>query len=179
MAVPVSIFDARRQLRYELDDDSNDEQLHDLISRAVAWVERYTGHLMEAREVTETFEHWDRPLLRAWPIKPGAVPVIAYELGGAPMELSGQLSGRIVASRRPARLLCPSGMLWPWFAYDTGISVTFRAGYEPRDVVPGNLRSAILVMITAYHEDREGGELFTKAEASARGLCRDFRHRRL
>jgi hypothetical protein len=31
-------------------------------------------------------------------------------------------------------------------------------------------------MLTAYYEDREGGDLFCKAEASARRLCR--RHRR-
>jgi hypothetical protein len=37
----------------------------------------------------------------------------------------------------------------------------------------------MLVLITAYDDDREGGDVFQQAEATARRLCRDYRFRAL
>jgi hypothetical protein len=54
-----------------------------------------------------------------------------------------------------------------------------RAGYEAGDAVPGNFRRAMLMLISAYDSDREGGEVFQKAEASARRLCGRLRARSL
>jgi hypothetical protein len=37
----------------------------------------------------------------------------------------------------------------------------------------------MLVMLTAFYEDREGGALFAAAESTARSLCRSYRIRTL
>jgi hypothetical protein len=66
-----------------------------------------------------------------------------------------------------------SGTRWPWAGT---AEVTFTAGFEAANDIPKGPRQALLVMLTAYYEDREGGDLFIKAEASARRMCR--RHKR-
>lgn len=175
MAIPVTIEDARRQIQLGEDDDSQDADLLQFIDDAAAWVEDYTGHILVARDVVEKFESFDRLRLRAWPIKPDADVGIGYDpASGAAMNLYG---ARIVSSSRPAAILPAIGTRWPGCA--RGVTVLVRAGYEPSDPVPGNFRRAMLILISAYDSDREGGAIFQPAEASARRLCGWFRARTL
>jgi hypothetical protein len=58
-------------------------------------------------------------------------------------------------------------------------TVTIRVGYESADEVPRDLRRAMLLLIAAYDADREGGDVFAKAEDAARRLCRRYRLHRL
>ncbi len=175
MAIPVTIQDAKRQLRIELGDTSQDEDIEGFVNDAAAWVEKYTGHILVARDVVEQFDSFDRLRLRAWPVKPDATVGIGYApLTGAATNLYGS---RIASSSRPASILPAVGSTWP--ASVNGVTVLVRAGYEPTDTVPGNFRRAMLILISAYDSDREGGAVFQQAEASARRLCSWFRARNL
>jgi uncharacterized phiE125 gp8 family phage protein len=178
MAIPVTLADARLQLKMEPDDTSRDTELQGFIADAAAWVESYTGHILVAREVTETFPGFGRLALRAWPIKADAVVALSYTAGLiGPVIVTG---ARLAAgSARPARVHPAFGTVWPHTGLTGTVSVTVRAGYEPGDPVPGNFRRAMLVLIGACDEDREGGDLFAKAEAAAKSLCRGFRARGL
>lgn len=176
MAVPVDLTAARAQLRMG-NDSSRDVEIEGFISDAVAWVESYTGHILEAREVEETFDGFSRLRLRAWPIKPGAEVVVSYGEGG--MVATTITGSRLSMDRRPARILPPPALAWPHLRTPHLVIVTLRAGYEDEDVVPGNIRRAMLVLISAYDTDREGGDVFRKAEETARNLCRDLRPRAL
>lgn len=179
MAIPVSLDDAARHLRYEDGEElppGRQADVEGFIADAAAWVEQYTGHILAAREVTEAFEGVESVHLRAWPIVSGTVPVVSYVDGGVTVPVPG---ARLSARCRPARVYPGAGLRWPFHARRQAFTVTLRAGYEDGDPVPGNLRRAMLVLIAAYDADREGGEVFAKAEAVARRLCRDFRLRRL
>ena len=171
MAIPVTIEDARRQIRLEEDDESKDADLRQFIDDAAAWVEEYTGHILVARDVELSFYGNSLAHLRAWPIAPNAAAAVTYkDAAGATVVAAGALFD---SSRRPARLTPPRNLA------QTAYAVTIRAGYEANDVVPGNFRRAMLILISAYDSDREGGEIFQTAEASARRLCSRFRARRL
>jgi len=177
MATPVSILDARRQLRLTDDDASMDGHITGWIADAAAWVEQYTGHILEARDVTEQFSGFGAVRLRAWPVAPTAVPGVAYVTAdGSPVAIIG---ARLDVSSRPARVLPPGGPFYPFRHAEQLFTVTVRAGYGPHDRVPGNVRRAMLVLIAAYDQDREGGDMFQAAEASAKSLCRDLRARGL
>jgi hypothetical protein len=105
MTLPVSLADARSQLRLEEDDQSRDADLVGYIADAAAWVENYTGHILVARDVTEQFRGFEAVDLRAWPIKPAAVAGIAYlDASGSPIAVTGAV---LDTSRRPAS--APSG----------------------------------------------------------------------
>lgn len=174
--MPVTLVEAKAQLQMD-GDDSRDAEIAGFLKDAVDWVEKFTGQILDAREVTEQFRGFKAVELRAWPIDAGAVPGVAYvDAAGAPVSVIG---ARLDLSRRPARILPPSGSFFPFRDSDQLFTVTIRAGYEPGAFIPGNFRRAILVLVAAYDADREGGDVLAKAEASARRLCDGFRVRRL
>lgn len=175
MAIPLTMTQAKDQLQVGDMDPSRDAEIAGFIDDAAAWVEEYTGHILVARDVVERFDTFERLRLKAWPIKPDAVVGIGYSSStGAPTNLYG---ARISSSARPVVVLPAVGTCWPVGA--SGVTVLVRAGYEPDDTVPGNIRRAMLVLISGYDSDREGGDIFAKAEASARSLCSRLKLRSL
>jgi uncharacterized phiE125 gp8 family phage protein len=169
MAIPVTIEDARRQVRLDADDASLDADLTGFIADAAAWVENYTGQILTARDVTENFVGFGAVALKAWPIRADAAPGVAYlNSAGTPVSVTG---ARLDVSKRPARVLPPNGPFYSFLDSKQAFTVTIRAGYDDGDVVPGNMRRAMLILISAMETDRAGGEIFQKAESAARKLC--------
>lgn len=175
MALPVSLEEAKTQLR--VFSAVQNTEIQGFIQDAAAWVEGYTGHILEAREVTEQFRGHRAGFLSAWPISVGTVPVVSYaSADGSPVLLAG---ARLDLSRRPARVLPAVGSFWPCRDSSHLFTVTLRAGYESPADVPRNLRRAMLVLISAYNVDREGGDVLAAAEKSARSLCKNFKRNTL
>lgn len=175
MAIPVSRDDARRQLRMELSDNSRNDDIDQWIADAAGWVERYTGHILSAREVTETLDGFGRGRLKAWPVAPDATVTVSYGDAG---QIATTITGaRLMAASRPAAVLPPRSMAWPAISAGTPVTVIVRAGYEAGDDMPRAFRRAMLVLITGYEDDPAGGEVAQAAEASAKSLCRDYRFR--
>lgn len=176
MATPISLVDARLQLRLEADDQSRDVDLGGYIEDAAAWVEDYTGHILVAREVTEQFCGSALIQLRAWPVTIDAVAKVTYtNRAGVSVAIAGL---PINSSRRPAQF-SPRGSILPFCDTRYVYTVTVTAGYTNPDDVPRNFKRAMLILISAYDADREGGELFQTAEATARKLCGGRRLRRV
>ncbi|QQN73949.1 phage head-tail connector protein [Croceicoccus sp. YJ47] len=162
MALPVSLDEAKRQLRV-IGDDENDT-IADFIKDAAGWVEEYTGHLLEPREVRERFSSFERLQLRHWPISNETVIVT----------VSGTVlaDARLLSAVRPARLLPAADAAWPRLNGGDVVEVTYIAGYSTPADVPRNFVRAMLVLIGGYDADREGGEVFQAAEETAKRLCR-------
>lgn len=176
MAIPVTLDDAKRQLRMDLDDGDRDEEIESFILDAAAWVEKYTGHIFAARDVTEIFSGFRPVMLRACPVAHDATPAVAYASNGVAVGIPG---ARVDLIHGRARVSPGSGSFWPFIDSQQVFTVTIRAGYEEDDIVPGNLRRAMLMLIAAYDDDREGGDAFAKAEKTASRLCAPFRPRLL
>lgn len=169
----VSLREAKAQLQREQDNTDDDAEITDFIADASAWVEGYTGHVLTARNVTERFRVPPRAIeLQAWPIAPDAALTIE---DGALLPVLG---ARLDVTKRPARIRYRD-LAWSLRTADEYLSVTVRAGYESPNDVPREIRRAMLVLISGYDNDREGGEIFAKAEASARRICGRLRLRRL
>ena len=152
MTLPVSLDDAKDQLR--IDDDAHDPEIEGFILDAAGWVERYTGHVLEQRTVTEQFRGIRAAELRAWPIAADAIPGVAYtDDAGDAISIIG---ARLDISRRPARVSPGTGSFWPFTDTGQQFSVTISAGYADPEDVPRNLRRAMLIMIAAYDADRGG-----------------------
>lgn len=173
MAEPVTLEQAKSHLRVQ--GSSEDTLINDKIGAAREWVENYTGLVLTRRAVTErvaSFAHHLR--LRAWPVAADQPIAISYrDSFGVDQQITNVIAR---AATRPAIIHPAHGFRWP---HGSAIDATFTAGFATPDAVPKVLKEAMLVMLTAYYEDREGGDLFTKAEASARSLCRAHRGRTL
>ena len=169
MALPVSLDEAKRQLRI-IDNNDQDDEIAGFIVDAAGWVQDYTGHILEARDVTEVFRGYGPVALRAWPISAGAVPAGSYaDASGAAIPIAG---ARLSATNRPALVSPAAGTIFGVRDDAQTVSVTVRAGYENPADVPRNFVRAMLILIGAFDDDREGGETFQRAEATAKALCR-------
>jgi len=177
MPFPVSLEEARRQLRLAADDDSQDDEIAGFIADAAAWVEDFTGHILDQREVTEHVSGFKPVELLAWPIAADAIPGIAYSAAdGTPVAVPGS---RLDLSRRPARVFPATGLFWPFRDSAQSFTVTINAGYANASAVPRAFKRAMLILIAAYDADREGGDVFEKAERAAKRICNPFRLRRI
>lgn len=171
--LPVSRDDAKRQLRVTLSDTSKDIEIDGFIADAVAWVEKYTGHILVARIVQQSFAAFERLRLHAWPVKIGAAVTVTYTDGGSPVAVPG--AGLLVRNRL-ASIRPPVAGRWPSLPAGGSVTVSVRAGYEPDEPIPGTLRRAMLVMIQGFDA---GGEALAEAEVTARRICRFDRARSL
>lgn len=177
MAEPISTPEAKKHLR--VDSSADDSVIADNIIAAREWVEDYTGLVLTRREVTESVDAFvSQTKLRAWPIAADQPVSIAYrDATGAEQTIS---DATLRAASRPGYVYPAIGNRWPLGCNVAGaIDVTFTAGYATSAEIPKVLRQAMLVMLTAFYDDREGGELFALAEASARKLCRRHKRRAL
>lgn len=176
--VAITLDEAKRQLRLTPSNASQDEEIKGFLADAQAWVTGYTGFLFAPQQVTEQFRVPGRRItLRAWPVQPGAAVSVSYtDAAGRPAVMTAVRvqyeSGRVTLS--PS-----SGLAWPVMDTSLPLSVTTEAGLPEGIPVPGEIRRAVLMLIGAYDDDREGGETIAKAEATARRLCSRFRARAL
>lgn len=176
MALPVTLEEAKRQLKVEEDETDQDAEIQDFIQDAADWVERHTGHILEARDVQEYFDGFRPATLRAWPIAATSAPAVDYiPADGVPASEPARLD----LTSRPARVLPVAGAFWPFRDSRQAYTVTIRAGYEDPDDVPRGLCRAMLVLIGAYDADREGGDTLAKAETAARRLCQRYKRHTL
>jgi uncharacterized phiE125 gp8 family phage protein len=172
----VSLREAKAQLQREQDNTDDDAEIADFIADASAWVEGYTGHILAARDVTQYFDGWGLAPLRAWPIAPGATVSVTYTNEDGSPAVGPEV--RLSRSTRPAFVVPWNNIRCADNRHVT-MAITVRAGYETPADVPREIRRAMLVLISGYDNDREGGEIFAKAEASARRICGRLRLRRL
>jgi uncharacterized phiE125 gp8 family phage protein len=169
MAEPISVPEAKKHLR--VDSAADDTLIADKIQAAREWVEDYTGLILTRRQVTETLTGGFRAArLRAWPIAADEPLMITYrDRAGAEYTIA---DATVRAKARPALIYPAAGSYWPGSYAARSVEVTLTAGYPTAAAIPAKLKQAMLVMLTAFYEDREGGALFAAAERSARGLCR-------
>lgn len=177
MAEPISTAEAKKHLR--VDSSTDDTLIAGNIVAAREWVEDYTGLVLARREVTESLSSFRaQTKLRAWPIAANLPVTIVYrDTTGAEQTIA---TANLRAASRPGLIYPALGTRWPHADTVTGsIDVTFTAGYADAASIPQVLKQAMLVMLTAFYEDREGGEMFAAAEASAKKLCRRHKRRTL
>ncbi len=174
-AEPVTLEEAKVQLRLRSADTDEDDLIGNLIVAARELVEGFTGLVLTARTVVETrdrLEGWVD--LHAWPIR-NILSIDYLDAAGAEQTLvAGDYIGSL--ARRPVRMVAGIGKVWPRTAAAAGaVTVTLEAGFPTPADVPFSLRRAMLVLITSMYENRT--ELPEAVVTAASSLCRQ--HRRM
>lgn len=176
MAEPISTAEAKLHLR--VDSSADDTLIADNIVAAREWAEDYTGLILTRREVTEQISQFAaQTKLRAWPIATDEPISIGYRDADGAEQTIADATVRAIA--RPGVLYPAAATRWPLASTVSGpIDVTFTAGFATPAEIPGTVKQAMLIMLTAFYDGREG-ELFDTAEAAAKRLCRRQKRRTL
>ena len=153
--IPVSVNEARAHLRVDLPDD--DVEVYNLIRRATAYAEDYTGRALCDQTWTrysDRFNYWfylnRRPIVSVDSIKyldnDGNQQTLATSVYRV-----DTVGGRIT----PAY-----GESWPNYrAVTNTVEIAYTAGYgttqSPVGVVPEDLKHAVLLLVGAWFENKE------------------------
>lgn len=177
MATLVSLATVKLHLR-KGSDTSEDTLIDAYRSAAIAWVEKYTGHVLIQREVTDTFAEWGDALrLRYQPITVGdPTPTLTVTYDAVEGDETEYTDLVIRDQRYPWLIVPPYGDSFPTLGDNGAISVTYTAGYDAGQV-PDELNAAILLMCEHWHTNRAAAaadELY-EAPLSVVSLCRPFR----
>jgi uncharacterized phiE125 gp8 family phage protein len=149
--MPITLADAKQQLRVDIDDD--DALIQRYINGAAAYVERHTGQLLTRRQVSFSFDAFvaEGLELTAWP-SPADATISYRDPDGVDRTLS---SPRLLARRYRPKVLPARGTSWP--ATDAGpeaVLVTVTAGFDAGQVEPDML-VAVQMLVAHWYRNRE------------------------
>lgn len=176
--LPFTLADAKVHLRVDAADTSEDALITSQIRAAMGYVERYTGHVLTARElelVRSGFPAGSAPIdLPREPVN--SVSSVTY---------SNQTMGAAVIMATtdwrwsdidPLTVKTAFGTSWPPSANETGsVRVRFNAGYAA-DAAPPGLVAAAKLMLGHLFENRSAvGQRLDDAPLSVLALCDQFR----
>lgn len=170
MAEPITLDDAKRQLRIDGSDD--DEFLETAISDARGWIEDYTGLILTRRPIVEVLPSFCAKL-RAWPIV--SIDSVTYLDGDQVERMVSESDYFAQIARRPAAL---TSQKWPAVFSGSTVEVTMTAGFATPAAInefSPNLMRAMRILVAGFYADRETAGLSGAVAASARNLCRNFR----
>lgn len=156
----VSLDLAKQHLR--VDEDDEDSLVEIYLSAAKAWVENYTGKLLERRIVTQPETRFGAFI----PLIYGPAPEdieITYSVDDVDQTIT---DARIVRDR-----LYPLAS-WPSVPTPAMIVVTYTAGY---DETPGDLDAAVLLLTGDMYVNREAGAATPAIAAAVQALCSPYR----
>ena len=176
MATLVTLALVKEHLRKTTTDE--DSAIGAYLAAAIAYVEKYTGHILAQREVTDAFPAWGSYLtLRHQPITVGdptpALTVSYLDSEGNEVEFTG----RVVRDQTyPWTIYPPFGSPFPTLADNGTITVTYTAGYATGEV-PDDLNAAVLLLCGHWYSNRAAvaeGQ-FQELPLAVVSLCRPFR----
>lgn len=165
-AEPVTLAEAKRQLRLEVDDTAQDTYLAGLIKAARLQAEMVTRRAFVRRtfrQRLDAFPCGSLEPLRLGPSPLGEVESIVYiDTAGAEQTWSDALYV-VDEDALPARVLPAYGQSWPSARLQpNAVTVTYSAGYAADDGsptdhaanVPQTIKQAILLLVTHWFENR-------------------------
>jgi uncharacterized phiE125 gp8 family phage protein len=151
---PVTLAEAKAQCSIDAGDTTFDTLLTGYIAAARGYVERYTGHILVRREMTEVLAGYPtcaRRIELPWrPIV--SVDTIAHtDTDGADQTFEDFMA---TIGRYPVRIYEGAGASWPSTLDNSAVTVTFTAGYAAGEE-PAELLQAMLLLIGHWFEVRE------------------------
>jgi uncharacterized phiE125 gp8 family phage protein len=176
MATLVTLETVKQHLRKTSTDE--DTVIAAYRTAAIAYVGKYTGHLLIQQEVTDSFAAWgDFLTLRHQPITvddPTPTLVVTYhdEEGD-----ETEYEERVIRDQTyPWTIHAPYGSDFPTLADNGTITVTYTAGYATGEV-PDELNAAVLLLCGHWYANRSAVEegSFQELPLAVVSMCRPFR----
>ena len=147
MTAPITLAEAKENLRLEADDTSEDTLITTLIAAASAQIEA-VGVVCGQREETFSLEGFDASIiLPLAPVDIATVAISYLDSDGVSQELTGF---RVATMAGLARIYPPS-VGWP---STLAVTITATVGYAD-GAVPGNVKAIALLLVGHWYANRE------------------------
>lgn len=171
-AEPVTLDEAKRQCRIELDDDSEDSLLNMWIEAARLEVEDITKRALITQTITWTLDRFPSSSAVFRVPRPPLVSVTSvkyYDTAGTQQTVSS--SNYIVdTNSEPGRIAPAVDQIWPTEQERIdAVEVIYVAGYGARAAVPTRFKAAILMSVCFWWENR--GDVAVEIPQAARQLA--------
>lgn len=153
---PISLTEAKRQLRVELSDTAEDPLILSLIKTVREYAESETGRALLSQTWELTLDDF-RDVIRLPRPPAQSVTSITYYDTNSTLQTLAPANYVLDTSEEPARICLAYGYSWPW-VYDrpSGVVVRFVAGYgDNPSEVPESLKAAMLLHLGHLFENRE------------------------
>jgi uncharacterized phiE125 gp8 family phage protein len=154
MAEPLTTAELKAHLRKTTTDEDTLIATYGVAARE--WCEEYTGHILNQREVTDSFTAWgDYLALRYRPITvgdptPALTVTFTNEFGG-----ETEYEDRVIRDQiYPWKIAPPYGFPFPTLGENGAIQVTYTAGYASAAAVPELFKIAIKLLVTSMYINR-------------------------
>jgi uncharacterized phiE125 gp8 family phage protein len=150
---PLTLAEVKAWLK--VDGSDEDALLTALITAARASAEKYMQAALLEQRIIEIFSDFERNGIRLslWPLV--SVEAVKYkDTGGNALTLDASFYG-VDTSARPGLVYRKENALWPMLEIaPDAVTVEYTAGYETADDVPQPIKTAMLLMIADWYDNR-------------------------
>lgn len=145
-----------------IDHDEHDRKIENLIARAEAYIDGYTGILGKAmltQQWTKTFTGFSSKMRLDLPPLQQVDSITYYDQTDAPLTLATSVYAAHDDPRCPYVIL-KSGQTWPaTYVRDDAVTVTFTVGATARHLIPANIKAAISLLVGFWYENTEAATI--------------------
>ncbi len=152
-AEPITLEEAKLHCKVEVDDDD------DLIEALITAAREYCEGFQRRAYITQTWELWldsfpSTPLTLPLPPLQSVDSIKYYDTDNIETEFEEYY---VDTNSEPGRLELNYGESWPTVILRdiNSVCITFTAGYGGAEDVPQKVKQAILLIVSAWYENRE------------------------
>jgi uncharacterized phiE125 gp8 family phage protein len=176
---PLSVFEAKRQLRIEAEDTDQDDHIADLCAAAHRKIERELGYpiLLQTRETH--LSHFPRgPIWLGGGDSPSVLSILYRDTANAVQTLD-PAKYAVDAVSRVAQVYPAPSTTWPSTVNTpSAVVVEWRAGWQKPSDVPEDLIHAMKLLIGHWDQNREAvvvGTISSEVQMALDDLLFQFR----
>lgn len=151
---PVTVAEAKAQARVAFDDD--DTLIGDYVSAATDMIERYIGRSIMQQTWEVVLDGFsDSITLPKGPVQ--SVTSVKYKDAAGGEQTVSSANYIFDGVSDPQRVVKVSDYAWPTVSAEVNsVTVRFVAGYA---AVPASIKHAVLLVVSAWYDDRDVGNL--------------------
>ena len=150
---PLTTSEAKNWLK--VDASTDDTLIDSLIKAARIYAERYTGRALYTQTIKEYYDCWDSVLRLSFSPVQSITSVKYLDTSGVLQTVdSSDYTTDLIS--RPARIAPNPDYSWPTLgAYPNAVEVTYVAGATTTGAIPDTIKTAMLLIIAFWYENRE------------------------
>lgn len=150
----VTLAEAKLQLRVTATDE--DALIDAYIDAATSWAEKYQQRKYITQTCVDYLDAWPAVAIRPKWMPLASVTSIQYVDASGVAQTWDADDYDVDTASEPGRIAPAYGESWPSIRGDrNGIIVTYEAGYGDSDDVPGQIKTAVLLLVAHWYAHRE------------------------